>query len=95
MPIIGWLHYAENALAPICRKLGGSYVPKDDINGSNRPGLQPLPLTFGDGASADAPAVPGRPEREKTLPDSLPIAGRLLEGGVCHPLPSDFRRLAK
>jgi hypothetical protein len=28
MPKTGWLHYAENALAPICRKSAGFFMPK-------------------------------------------------------------------
>jgi len=30
MPKTHWLHYAENRLAPLCRKRLGSYMPKDD-----------------------------------------------------------------
>lgn len=30
MPKTGWLLYAENGVAPTCRKLTGSYVPEDD-----------------------------------------------------------------
>ena len=29
MPETGWLHYAGNPLAPLCRKRIGSYVPED------------------------------------------------------------------
>lgn len=32
MPKTGWLHYAENALAPLCRKSAGSFMPKVDTN---------------------------------------------------------------
>ena len=28
MPEIHWLHYAENLVAPLCRKRNGSIVPK-------------------------------------------------------------------
>jgi hypothetical protein len=30
MPKIQWLHYAENRLAPLCRKPCGSITPMDD-----------------------------------------------------------------
>jgi len=30
MPKIQWLHYAENRLAPLCRKPSGSITPTDD-----------------------------------------------------------------
>lgn len=33
MPKTPWLLYAENALAPICRKPIGLYMPKSDTNG--------------------------------------------------------------
>jgi hypothetical protein len=30
MPKIQWLHYAENRLAPLCRKPNGSITPTGD-----------------------------------------------------------------
>jgi hypothetical protein len=34
MPKTGWLLYAENAPAPLCRKPGGSYMAEDDNAGA-------------------------------------------------------------
>jgi len=72
VPKIQWLHYAENSLAPLCRKPTGLITPRDDTSRVRGSG-QGFTYNFGRGMSAFSTPLVGYLSNTVTLGKGIGI----------------------